>query len=97
MKEIGNGVAILHGTTERPASNRCGRTISSTPQRVAEPRAILVIDGLTRRFDTILGRVANASAMLVRPLSRVTRSEGHGSSTQCWRARTLVTACKLRA
>jgi len=55
LDQIGNGVAILQGTTERPGeqpfrqSNHffylCG---------VAEPRAILVLDGKTRRSTLYL-------------------------------------------
>ena len=55
LDQIGNGVAILQGTTERPGeqpfrqSNHffylCG---------VAEPRAVLVLDGKTRRSTLYL-------------------------------------------
>src|SRR5438445_2949201 len=55
MAQIGDGIAILQGTTERPGeqplrqSNQffylCG---------VVEPRAILVIDGKTRRSTLYL-------------------------------------------
>lgn len=55
MKEIGNGVAILHGTTERPGEQPMRQNNQFYYlSGVAEPRAILVIDGLTRRSTLFL-------------------------------------------
>ena len=55
MKEIGNGVAILHGTTERPGEQPMRQNNQFYYlSGVAEPRAILVIDGLTKRSTLFL-------------------------------------------
>jgi Xaa-Pro aminopeptidase len=55
MKEIGNGVAILHGTTERPGEQPMRQNNQFYYlSGVAEPRAILVIDGRTRRSTLFL-------------------------------------------
>jgi Xaa-Pro aminopeptidase len=55
MKEIGNGVAILQGTTERPGEQplRQGNQFYYLTG-VIEPRAILVIDGTTKRSTLFL-------------------------------------------
>jgi Xaa-Pro aminopeptidase len=55
LQQIGEGVAILHGTTERPGE----QTLRQSNQffylcGVAEPRAILVIDGKTKRSTLYL-------------------------------------------
>lgn len=55
MKEIGNGIAILHGTTERPGEQPMRQNNQFYYlSGVAEPRAILVIDGLTKRSTLFL-------------------------------------------
>jgi Xaa-Pro aminopeptidase len=55
MKEIGNGVAILQGTTERPGEQPMRQNNQFYYlSGVVEPRAILVIDGLTKRSTLFL-------------------------------------------
>jgi len=55
MKEIGAGVAIIQGTTERPGEQplRQGNQFYYL-SGVVEPRAILVIDGMTKRSTLFL-------------------------------------------
>src|SRR5258705_4754160 len=55
MVKIGDGVAIIQGTTERPGEQplrQANQFFYIT--RVVEPRAILVIDGKTRRSTLFL-------------------------------------------
>ena len=60
MKEIGNGVAILQGTTERPGEQPMRQNNQFYYLTgVAEPRAILVIDGLTKRSTLFLSMGAD--------------------------------------
>lgn len=55
MAKIGNGVAILQGTTERPGEQPLRQNNQFYYlSGVVEPRAILVIDGLTRRSTLFL-------------------------------------------
>ncbi len=55
MKEIGNGVAILQGTTERPGEQPMRQNNQFYYlSGVVEPRAILVIDGQTKRSTLFL-------------------------------------------
>jgi Xaa-Pro aminopeptidase len=50
MEKIGNGVAILQGTTERPGEQPLRQNNQFYYlSGVVEPRAILVIDGMTKR------------------------------------------------
>lgn len=55
MEEIGNGVAILQGTTERPGEQPLRQSNQFYYLTgVVEPRAILVIDGMTKRSTLFL-------------------------------------------
>jgi Xaa-Pro aminopeptidase len=56
MKSIGDGVAILQGTTERPGEQPLRQNDEFYYLTgVIEPRAILVIDGKTKRSTLFLG------------------------------------------
>ncbi len=55
MAKIGNGVAILQGTTERPGEQPLRQSNQFFYLTgVVEPRAILVIDGMTKRSTLFL-------------------------------------------
>src|ERR1043166_6050779 len=55
MEKIGGGVAILQGTTERPGEQPLRQSNQFFyVSGVVEPRAILLIDGKTRRATLLL-------------------------------------------
>ena len=90
MAKIGDAVAIIQGTTERPASSRCARpTSSSMSSGVVEPRAILVIDGKSAPLHAVpesAQRAARDHDVRPRTLSRATRRRRPPGSKACWRA-----------
>src|SRR5438874_10463403 len=69
MEKIGDGVAILQGTTERPGEQPLRQSNQFFYLTgVVEPRAILVLDGRTRRSTLFLNpRVERRETMMFGP------------------------------